>query len=92
MKEPEKNLVIDENVLVIDKSMLEDMVKEKVYESLAKELPHSCFTCKWFRIKPDHVPHTKQCTCPEKIVVSKGECLMWELELDPNRRRRSLIE
>lgn len=91
MKEQKKEYIVND-FMIVEKNMLEDMVKEKVFESLAKELPHSCFTCKWFRIVEGHIPHTKQCTCPQKIMVSKGECVMWELEPDPNRRRRTLIE
>ncbi len=73
------------------KSELQQIVKEQVEQALAKELPHQCWTCKWFDFPEDSPnPHNKACLCPDKIIVIDRECANWRLQPDPNKRQRRI--
>lgn len=57
-------------------------------------VPHICYTCKYFGYATNKKTLNKGCRYPGKIKVKGGqfgECQMWELQPDPKKRKRSFI-
>lgn len=79
-----------EEYVTIKKAELEEVIHNLLHDALAKELPHECWTCKHFDFPLDAKPRNKACLCPEKLVMFKGRCDMWDLQLDPNKRHRRI--
>jgi len=53
----------------------------------------SCFTCKWFKRRTE-APRIRVCTYPGRLKredVRQGYCSHWELEPDPQKRKRTFI-
>lgn len=53
--------------------------------------PHECFYCRHFQMR-QKVPHMRVCRYPGPIKVEGGICQMWELEPNPKKRRRSVVQ
>ena len=69
-------------------SDIEQIVDEKIREALMRELPHECWTCIWFSRLEGKT--NKSCNYEGKLLISKNQCLTWQLQHDPNKRRRRM--
>lgn len=81
----------EEEWVKIRKSDIAAVVRNEIMNALAKELPHECWTCRFFDFPlEDKVPRNKSCQYPGKLEMFQGVCNMWDLQPDPNKRRRRI--
>jgi len=68
-----------------------DKMWDKVNKEMLKKIPHTCFYCRWFTMRTE-TPRNRCCHYPGKINPEKessfSRCAQWELEPDPEKRRR----
>lgn len=81
----------------LESQELESLVKKLVHEELRKELPHTCFTCSFFRFKngpngeEQEGKGNRGCRYPNNLEVVGGVCQMWDLQTDPRKRKPSFV-